>query len=79
MIVFRHTTAVWARALAATIAVLAPLGVAWARVYQGMHFFTDVLAGVLLGLVSLFITYRVLKPHEPSDLLPIREPSPVAR
>jgi undecaprenyl-diphosphatase len=71
VLVFRHTRAVWARSLAVVIAVLIPLAVAWARVYQGMHFFTDVLAGVLLGAVSLLITHRVLKPHEPDDLEPL--------
>lgn len=71
VLVFRHTRAAWARALAVVIAVLIPLAVAWARVYQGMHFFTDVLAGILLGAVSLLITHRVLKPHEPDDLEPL--------
>jgi membrane-associated phospholipid phosphatase len=71
VIVFRHTRALWVRTLAVTIAVLAPVGVAWARVYQGMHFFTDVLTGVLLGVVSLLITHRVLRPHEPVDLEPL--------
>lgn len=63
VIVFRHTRAVWARTLAVAIAVLIPLSVAWARVYQGMHYFTDVVAGVVLGLVSLTITHHALKRH----------------
>jgi undecaprenyl-diphosphatase len=60
VIVFLHTRAVWARTLAVAGAVLITLGVAWARMYQGMHFLTDVLAGMLLGVVSLAITHRVL-------------------
>jgi undecaprenyl-diphosphatase len=75
VIVFRHTRAVWARTLAITLAVIAPLGVAWARVYQGMHFLTDVIAGILLGAVSLVITHHVLKRHEPEHLEPLRRPS----
>ncbi len=72
VIVIRHTRATWARALAVALAVLIPVGVAWARVYQGMHFLTDVTAGVLLGAVSLTITHHVLKRHEPADLEPLR-------
>jgi undecaprenyl-diphosphatase len=71
VIVVRHTRAAWARTLAMTLAVLVPLGVAWARVYQGMHFLTDVSVGVVLGVVSLLITHRVLAPHEPPDLEPV--------
>ena len=56
--------------IAAGAPVLIPLGVAWARVYQGMHFLTDVTAGIVLGAVSLTITHRVLRPHEPDDLEP---------
>lgn len=71
VIVFRHTRAPWARALAAVVTVLLPVAVAWARMYQGMHFLTDVIAAVLLGTVSLLITHRVLRPHEPDDLEPL--------
>ena len=71
VIVFRHTRRHWARAVAVVLAVLVPLGVAWARVYQGMHFLTDVTAGIVLGAVSLTITHHVLKPHEPDDLEPL--------
>jgi len=62
VIVFWHTRAVWARALAVVIAVLAALTVAWARMYQGMHYLSDVIAGVVLGLVSIAICARILGP-----------------
>ncbi|WP_188186865.1 phosphatase PAP2 family protein [Nonomuraea sp. SYSU D8015] len=41
------------------------IGVAWARVYRGMHYFTDVVWGLLLGLVCLLVTGWVilLRPH----------------
>ena len=70
VIAIRHTRSTSARLLAMALAVLIPLGVAWARVYQGMHFLTDVTAGIVLGAVSLTITHRVLRPHEPDDLEP---------
>jgi undecaprenyl-diphosphatase len=68
VIVFKHTRATWARALAVTLAVIVPLVVAWARVYQGVHYLTDTLAGIALGATSLVITDRVLSRHEPADL-----------
>jgi undecaprenyl-diphosphatase len=71
VIVIRHTRSTAVRALAIALAVLLPLAVAWARVYQGMHFLTDVTAGIVLGAVSLAITHRVLKRHEPDDLEPL--------
>jgi undecaprenyl-diphosphatase len=62
VVVFWHVRATWARALAVIVAVLVPLCVAWARMYQGMHFLTDVLAGMVLGATSVFIAARVLGP-----------------
>lgn len=68
VIVFKHTRATWARSMAVVLAVIVPLLVAWARVYQGVHFTTDALAGAALGATSLVITDRVLARHEPDDL-----------
>ncbi len=62
VIVFWHTRAVWARALAVALAVAAPLAVAWARAYQGMHFLSDVIAGIVLGVVSIYLCARILGP-----------------
>src|SRR5690606_33482539 len=61
IVVFRHTAAVWARALAVTLFVLVAVGVYWARLYQGVHFASDVVAGIVLGTVSVIITDRVLR------------------
>ena len=60
VIVFWHTRAVWARALAVVLAIATPLVVAWARMYQGMHFLSDVIAGMVLGVVSIVICLRIL-------------------
>lgn len=69
VVVFRHTTAVWARALAVTLFVLVAVGVYWARLYQGVHFASDVVAGIILGTVSVIVTDRVLRrrPHPTLD------------
>ena len=60
IVVWRHTGAVWARALSLGLFVVVEIGVIWARMYQGMHFLTDVIGGIVLGATSLLITDRVL-------------------
>ena len=66
VVVFWHTRAVWARTLAAGLSIVAPIMVAWARLYQGMHFLTDVIAGIVLGIVSVIVVLRILGPPETS-------------
>ena len=61
VIVFRHTSNRLARTVAVLVVTAIVLSVAWARLYQGMHFLSDVVAGVVLGATSLFITDRVLR------------------
>ncbi|NNF54974.1 MAG: phosphatase PAP2 family protein [Acidimicrobiales bacterium] len=72
VIVFWHTKAVWARALAVAASVVVALTVAWARMYQGMHFLSDVSAGIVLGLVSVWIGVRLF--GRPNDALGSDEP-----
>lgn len=43
------------RAVAIVLGVAIPLFVAWARMYRGMHYFSDVVAGLLMGLGALVI------------------------
>lgn len=62
IVVFWHTRAIWARLLAVLLAVAVPVIVAWARMYQGMHFLTDVIAGMVLGIVSIAICWKILGP-----------------
>jgi membrane-associated phospholipid phosphatase len=51
----RSGAIVW---LARFMAVAAPILVGVSRMYRGMHFLTDVVAGALLGLTWLFIAIR---------------------
>jgi undecaprenyl-diphosphatase len=60
VIVFWHTRSTWARALAVVVYACVVAAVAWARLYQGMHFASDVATGVVLGLWSLAICLIVL-------------------
>lgn len=46
--------------------VLFVAAVASARVYRGMHFLTDVVAGVVLGVLSLVIVWRTFAPPSAS-------------
>lgn len=64
VVVFWHTRRRWARVLAVSLAVIVPLIVAVARLYQGMHYLSDVIAGVLLGLVSLMVVVSLVPPPE---------------
>ena len=55
-----HTRRRWIRGLAIAVAAILPLCVGLARMYRGMHFFTDVVFGALLGGASVYATVTVL-------------------
>jgi undecaprenyl-diphosphatase len=64
VIVFWHTRKIWARLLVVVIVALIPVIVAVARMYRGMHFLSDTIAGALLGGASVALTVIVLS-HSP--------------
>lgn len=51
---------VWLRTVAVALAVVMPLAVAFARLYRGMHYPTDVTGGALLGALWLTVTSAVI-------------------
>jgi undecaprenyl-diphosphatase len=57
----------WLRAVAVLAAVLMPCCVAFARLYRGMHYPTDVVAGALLSLVWLAAAWFVVLRSERPD------------
>lgn len=63
VLVVLHTRAWW-RWLAVAGAAVAVLLVAAARLYYGVHYPTDVLAGLLLGLAWLAVGAHVLRPGQ---------------
>jgi undecaprenyl-diphosphatase len=58
----------WWRWLAVALAVLAPLAVAWARLYRGMHHPTDLLGSVVLSGLWLTSAYLLIRPTKPLTL-----------
>jgi undecaprenyl-diphosphatase len=77
VIVFWHTTSRWIRSVAVALFVAVVGAVAWSRLYQGMHFLSDVVAGIVLGLSSLAICLLILgRPASTSVTTP--NPSGVA-
>ncbi len=65
IIVFQRTRSLLARSVAVIAVVLLPPIVAWARMYQGMHYLSDVVAGSTLGIVSIVVCHRILRDHQP--------------
>lgn len=62
LIVLWHSRRLWLRWLAVAVAVAVPLAVGGSRLYRGMHFPTDVVAGLLLGSVWLSTVAARLRP-----------------
>lgn len=61
VVIFWHTRNRWIRALSVAFAVILPVCVALSRLYRGMHFFTDVIFGGLLGGACVATTAIVLR------------------
>jgi membrane-associated phospholipid phosphatase len=73
IIALRVSGRAWLRTLAVIFAVALPICVAFARLYRGMHFPTDVLGGALLGIAWLIVTWVVILRGRRADR---RDPMP---
>lgn len=60
IVMWFRTRNVTVRAVFAVVAVVAPAAVIVSRLYRGMHYPSDAVAGVLLGLVSLVVVRTVM-------------------
>jgi undecaprenyl-diphosphatase len=54
----------WVVATLWTLAIVVPIIVGLSRMYRGMHFMSDVVAGMILGVVSVLVTLLILTPAE---------------
>jgi membrane-associated phospholipid phosphatase len=61
IIVCWHTRRPLARTVAIATALLVPLVVGASRMYRGMHSLTDVVVGLVIGVVSLWVTWLVVR------------------
>ena len=59
-VVFWHTRKRWARWLVAVVTAFVPVIVALSRMYRGMHFLSDTVAGAILGAGSVVLTVIVV-------------------
>ena len=60
MIVFWHTRKRWARVAVVIVTAVVPVIVGLSRMYRGMHFLSDALAGAVLGFAAVALTAVVL-------------------
>lgn len=61
IIVFWHTHNRLGRTVAVIAAVVIPPVVGASRMYRGMHNLTDVIVGLLIGIISLWLTWLVVR------------------
>lgn len=60
LVIGMRTTRLGPRIVAAVIAVVMPLGMVASRLYLGMHYLSDAVAGMALGGVVLAVMWRVV-------------------
>ena len=63
-IILWHSRNRWIRVTAVVICAAVPLLIAGSRVYRGMHYPTDVLAGALLGAIWLTVVVFYVRTHD---------------
>jgi membrane-associated phospholipid phosphatase len=63
-IIVWHNRSRWLNAMAVALCTAVPLLIAGSRVYRGMHYPTDVLAGMLLGAIWLTVVVLYVRTHD---------------
>jgi undecaprenyl-diphosphatase len=76
VILLRNVTPRWVAVSLAVLGSVIPIVVAASRVYRGMHYLTDVLAGALASGIWLTAVLVVLLPTRPRAFTAALEPNP---
>ena len=66
VILLRHAKPRWVAASVAVLGCIIPVIVAFSRVYRGMHYLTDVLAGALASVIWLAVVLVVVPRTQPT-------------
>ena len=65
VVIFERTRNRIVRVITIVVAVGVPVIVGICRMYRGVHYLTDVVAGIALGLVCVFAVYAIVRRHVP--------------
>jgi len=60
VVIFLHHRGTIVRVLTVIVLAAIPMLAAFSRVYRGMHYVTDVIAGAILGVSAVFVCTRIL-------------------
>ncbi len=63
-IILWHSRYRWIKVAAVVVCAAVPLLIAFSRVYRGMHYPTDVLAGLLFGAIWLTVVVFYVRTHD---------------
>ena len=65
IVIFERTRNRWVRAITVVVAVGLPVIVGICRMYRGVHYLTDVIAGIVLGVVCVVAVYAIVRRYLP--------------
>jgi membrane-associated phospholipid phosphatase len=61
VVIFERAHTLWVRTITTVLAVTAPLIVGASRIYRGVHYLTDVIAGIALGIACVLVAYVIVR------------------
>jgi undecaprenyl-diphosphatase len=70
LVIFMRTRRRGPRVIAVLIAIVMPIGMVLSRLYLGMHYLSDAVAGLALGVVVLAVMWRVVHRTLPREESP---------